>query len=150
MAAYHWIEPQYVHDAAALRTGLRALTPPFVLPPAGLSWVDGTSNTARTRDSKRSMWRRCQQALQESYQKGVVGTLFPGASGVWHTIGTHLARQVYVVKDLGEMDARETSVQHVNADEVKFGEDVMRLGARETPDSEEYLYMRPAYPPTTR
>ncbi|OCT47624.1 hypothetical protein CLCR_03724 [Cladophialophora carrionii] len=130
MAAYHWIEPQHVHDAAALRTGRRALTPPFVLPPAGLSWVDGT-------------------ALQESYQKGVVGTLFPGASGVWHTIGTHLARQVYVVKDLGEMDARETSVQHVNADEVKFGEDVMRLGARETPDSEEYLYMRPAYPPTT-
>jgi hypothetical protein len=78
----------------------------------------------------------------------VVGALFPGASGVWHTIGTHLARQVYVVKDLGEMDAQETSVQNVESDAVKFPEHVMRLGARETPDPEEYLYMRPAYPPT--
>ncbi len=92
------------------------------------------------------MWRLCQQVLQQAYQNGVVGALFPGASGVWHTIGTHLARQVYVVKDLGEMDAQETSVQHVDSDQVKFSEDAIRLGARETPDPEEYLYMRHVYP----
>ncbi|EXJ59837.1 hypothetical protein A1O7_03984 [Cladophialophora yegresii CBS 114405] len=130
MAAYHWIEPQAVHDAAALRRGPRALTPPFILPTIGLSWVDGT-------------------ALQESYQNGVADTLSPDASGVWHTIGTHLARHVYAVKDLGEMDARENSVEPVNSAEVKFSEDAMRLDSRETPDSEEYLYMRPAHPPTT-
>ncbi|KIW69447.1 hypothetical protein PV04_05324 [Phialophora macrospora] len=138
MAAYHWIEPQSVHNRAALGTGLRALTPPFILPTAGFTWIEGTSNAAITSDGKRSMWRLCQQALQEAYQNGVVGALFPGASGVWHTLGTHLARQVYVVKDLGEMDARETSVQHVDSDEVKFSKNVMRLDVRKRPDPKEY------------
>ena len=76
----------------------------------------------------------------------MVGDLFFGASGVWHTIGTHINRHVYIVRDLGELEAAEKSVLYLNSDEAKPSEDVIRQGARETPDPEEHMYMDPVPP----
>ena len=89
------------------------------------------------------MWYTCQQALQSAYKTGVVGDLFQGAAGVWPIIGTHLDHFVYVVKDLGELEPGEASVLYVHSDEAKLPEDAVRMGMRETPDPDEYLYMKP-------
>ena len=90
------------------------------------------------------MWHTCQLILRDAYRTGAAAH---AVTGVWHTIGTHLDRRVYVVKHLGEMGPREGSVLHLRSPEARLPEDVIRMGARETPDPEEYIYMPAANPP---
>ncbi|KAJ9611248.1 hypothetical protein H2200_004431 [Cladophialophora chaetospira] len=145
MAAHHWIEPASSHNRTA-PGNRRILTPPFTLPAVGVEWGDGITAAERTDDSRRLIWQACQQALQDAYKNGVVGDLFCGAGGVWHTIGTHINRHVYIIKDLGEMEPAAGSVIYINDKDAKLPDDVMLAGIKETPDPEEHLYMD-AVPP---
>ena len=92
-------------------------------------------------DSKRDI-PNCQRALQDAYTSEEVGELFDGARGVWPLLGTVYSKCVYAVSDLG-VGMKETSVLAITSNEGKLPDDIIRLGVRETPDPEEYLYMDP-------
>ncbi|KIW28424.1 uncharacterized protein PV07_08091 [Cladophialophora immunda] len=144
MAAFHWIEPESIHNTAALATQARLLTPPFILPQVSVSCLDRDTPTERNTEHEEALWYRCHQVLQDSYKNGELAQLFPGATGVWNLLGTHLMKCAYIVKDLGEARPRQSSVNPATSDEMKLPADVIRNGMKETPDPENYLYMKPS------
>ena len=87
------------------------------------------------------MWQTCQQTLQKAYRDGVPNPSSQSITGVWAVIGTMASRRAYIVKNLGELEARESSVLYLNSTEAMQDQDVIRLGAREDPHDDEYLYM---------
>ncbi|KIW87449.1 uncharacterized protein Z519_12085 [Cladophialophora bantiana CBS 173.52] len=142
MATFHWIEPESTHNTAALATHARLLTPPFILPQVSVSCLDGAPPAERDTEHERMIWYRCHTVLQSSYKTGEMGQLFPGATGVWNLLGTHLMRYAYVVKDLGGLGPTDSSVMAATSDDLKLPVDVIRSGMEETPDLENYLYMK--------
>ncbi|OAP58725.1 hypothetical protein AYL99_07815 [Fonsecaea erecta] len=147
MATFHWIEPESTHNTAALASQARLLTPPFILPQVSVSCLDRETPVERSTEHEEMVWYRCHQVLQESYKGGELAQLFPGATGVWNLLGTHLMKYAYVVKDLGEARPTASSIIPATSDDLKLPDDVIRNGMKETPDPENYLYMRP--PPST-
>ncbi|KIY02706.1 uncharacterized protein Z520_01171 [Fonsecaea multimorphosa CBS 102226] len=143
MAAFHWIEPESIHNTAALASQARLLTPPFVLPQVSVSCLDRDIPAERNTEHEEMVWYRCHQVLQNSYKSGELAQLFPGAIGVWNLLGTRLMKYAYVVKGLGETRPTTSSVTPALSDALKLPVDVIRNGMKETPDPENYLYMKP-------
>ncbi|OAL19985.1 hypothetical protein AYO20_11576 [Fonsecaea nubica] len=141
MATFHWIEPESTHNTAALATQARLLTPPFILPQVCVSCLDRDNPSERNPPHEEMVWSRCHTVLQDSYKNGSLAQLFPGATGVWNLLGTHLMKYAYVVKDLGEARAGESSVIPASSGELKLSDDVIRNGMKDIqPDPEEQLY----------
>lgn len=170
LAAWHWIEPQAVHQSA-IQT--RMLWPRVILPDLTVrlsdAWLEDLAMHHNTTpygiNAGLSMWHDCHRLLQEAYSTGEVPQLFPRASRSWDCLRFGVYNSTFVLRDLGDLTPKNTSVLPVQdramlADEpttngIVAGEDLDENHRQDDDpdenqgedDAEEHLYM--SRPPTS-
>lgn len=140
MAAFHWIEPEYVHNQAYLSGGKRYLYPQFELPALGFFWrAEGAVNLPNGRPSvpaywnaAHRIWDTCNQTLQHAYSYGKFSELQPhdGVGGIW-TNQKPTINDIYIVEDLGGLKPRKESVVHLNSEQGRLPDYTVRTGLRQ-------------------
>ncbi|EXJ84888.1 hypothetical protein A1O3_05563 [Capronia epimyces CBS 606.96] len=148
LAAWHWIEPESVHQSA-IHT--RMLWPRVKLPKVtvrlGRAWLQKLSDQQNTTPDalnvKAAIWEDCHRILQTAYSTAQVPPLFPLAAETWDCFRLNLLGTTYVVQDLGDLSAKNTSVVPADDPDIRFSDEIIWSGVVESrdPDEDDYLYM---------